>query len=209
MRPGERAVEQQRRQPVHGGPAGEDQRFGIARRCQSARLRLDDCGGERVERRGRRLGHGGLGVWSGELGPEHQLEASGGLEREPNVSEAARLEARPRIGRGRARGDHLLGQHAEALLDQRGEQAAPVLEVVVGGVVADPGLARHLAQAERADPRLVDERQAGLEQHGPEIAVVVRGSSCSSSLDLGRVHLGNVNFHVDSVQMAFILTASR
>jgi hypothetical protein len=64
-------------------------------------------------------------------------------------------------------------QPAKALLGQRGDQRAPILEVALGRRVRDARAAGHLAQGERRDAALLDEVESSLDERLAQIPMVV------------------------------------
>ncbi len=105
-----------------------------------------------------------------ELGPVHDLEVAAVGHGETNVGHSHLKEAvvgPPRRLERLAEQPVPVGRHG-------GQQPRLVAEVVGRGGVADPGPARHLAQAHGRGPGVFDGREGRRDQCGPEVPVVVR-----------------------------------
>ena len=110
-----------------------------------------------------------------ELGPEHDSKMRGERAGEGDVGDAAALEQLAHVlGRRRLRGVHATAELAEALLADRGEDGRAIFEVMVGRLVADAGAARDLAHAEGAEPLLIDERDARVQNARAQVLLVDR-----------------------------------
>jgi hypothetical protein len=134
--------------------------------CRSIGKRLLEAVDQRRHGLGRRSGHADRGV-------VHGVEGVRMLDREAHIRRAAREERGARGRRIRHRGPHLREQIGHAALGDRLEQAEPIREVVIRGVVADIGGAGDLAQADVGRGHPFEQLHRGVFQRARQVAVVV------------------------------------
>jgi len=106
--------------------------------------------------------------------PEHDAEQVRVAHGEDHVGDPGLAELGPRvIGAAGDPLEHPLAQGAEALLGDGGDERRLVLEVVIGGHMADPRLAGDGAHGERRQAAVANDLEGRVEQRWAEVAVVV------------------------------------
>ena len=162
-----------RRQPLHGGPRHGGDRLGVAGDHGARGLAVGD---ERQRRGEGRVGGRAqaVGRVRAVLVREHQLEqrrvAGGEAHVGPGQGGQAGVEVGPAASIAVAQ---RAAEALEAVLRQGVEQRLLVGEVAAGRGVADPGLAREVAQRELREAALAQRALGARQQLGAQVAVVV------------------------------------
>jgi len=106
--------------------------------------------------------------------PEHDAEQVRVADGEHHVGDPRLAELVPRVvGAAGHPLEHALAQGAEAVRGDGGDERRLVLEVVVGGHMADPRLAGDGAHGEGREAALANDLERGVEQRRAEVAVVI------------------------------------
>jgi hypothetical protein len=155
---------------VHHGPAGEGDLARFALAYEPVALAFDHGVEAEVEGGGFGGAQRGDRPLFGRFGAEHEAKVGGVFDGEAHVGVDEFVEARARVGEGRAGLDHGRAHLPKTLFGDAGQQRGLVGEVAVDGRVSDADALGEIAQGQTLDAPLGNERERGVDELAPQIA---------------------------------------